>query len=331
MIVASVGKDVAKPWFDVCVLLGDDTHEQRFPNNQTGFRSCLKWLESFAADRYNVVFEPTGRYSELLAQYFHDRSKFHLYQANTRKISEYRDSIDFRTIDDRRAASVLAMYAEERASRPERYGLRQWQPKTEGQLALRDVRVRLRGLYKRKSALQNHLECGLVDPQIIRDTKAELKRVETELDKTIEYAKSIINKDSQLSDDVRRLDTILGVAEKTAIALVCLIDFRQFDSGRGLAVFAGLSNQRKTSGISIRSKERISKAGSPEIRAALYFPAMSAIEDNPQMREFAERLKTKGKIYPVIRTAVSRKLLMLAWTLIKKGVDYDSSYRGGPN
>ena len=98
-----------------------------------------------------------------------------------------------------------------------------------------------------------------------------------------------------------------------------------------LAVFLGLSNQQKTSGTSVRTKERITKAGSPEVRAALYFPAMTAIEKNPQLREFADRLKAKGKLYPVVRTAVTRKLVMLAWTLIKKGVDYDPSHVGGPN
>jgi len=314
------------------MLLGEEQYERQFSNNTLGLRSCVKWLESFKhVDQFNVVFEPTGRYSELLAKFFVERPRFCVYQVNPRKISEYRNSIDFRRTDDRRSARVLAMFGEERATRPGRYGLHPYQPKTESQLALRDVRVRLRGLYKRKCALENHLECGLVDKEIIRATKTELKGLEEAIDKTLEYAKSIIKKDPQLNEDVRRLDTILGIGLKTAIALVCLIDFRRFENSRALAVFLGLSNQQKTSGTSVRTKERITKAGSPEVRAALYFPAMTAIEKNPQLREFADRLKAKGKLYPVVRTAVTRKLVMLAWTLIKKGVDYDPSHVGGPN
>lgn len=331
MRVASVGNDVGKTWFDVCVLLESEKHEHRFPNNSTGLKNCLKWLSSFKADQFNVVFEPTGRYSEPFAKFFSNCPAIRLYQVNPRKISEYRDSIDFRTVDDKKSAGVLAMFAEERVPRAERYRLRQYEPPTERQLALRDVRLRLRGLLKRSSALQNHLECQLKDDWINDQTKADLERVQEDIAATLDYARKIIDADPQLKEDVRRLDTILGIGEKTAIALVCLIDFRKFENSRALAIFCGLSNRRHTSGTSVRAKERISKAGNPEIRAALYYPAMSAIEDNPQMREFADRLKAKGKLYPVVRTAVSRKLIMLCWTLITKGVDYDSCYKGGPN
>lgn len=331
MIIASVGKDVSKLCFDVHMLLGDKEYKRQFANNMSGLSACLKWLDSFEVDQFNIVFEPTGRYSELLANYFSNRSKYRLFQENPRKISEYRKTIDFRSVDDQRAARVLALYADERATRPERYKLRQFEPKTKAQLALRDVGVRLRGLYKRKNALENHLECGLVDKCIIRDTKAELKSVEKEIAKTLKYAKSIINQDPQLKEDVRRLDTIVGIGELTAIILVSMVDFRKFDCPRMLAIFLGLSNKRKTSGTSVHEKERISKAGNPAVRTALFYPAMSAIEANPQLREFAARLKAKGKIYPVIRTAVTRKLVMLAWTLLAKGIDYDPAHVGGPN
>ena len=39
---------------------------------------------------------------------------------------------------------------------------------------------------------------------------------------------------------------------------------------------------------------------------------------NPQMREFSERLKSRAKPNKVVITAVMRKLLVLATTLVKK-------------
>jgi transposase len=65
------------------------------------------------------------------------------------------------------------------------------------------------------------------------------------------------------------------------------------------------------------------RSGSSELREALYFPAMVAIQHNPQMRAFADRLKEKGKPPKVIICSVMRKLLVLATTLIHKQQFYD--------
>ena len=40
---------------------------------------------------------------------------------------------------------------------------------------------------------------------------------------------------------------------------------------------------------------------------------------NPPLRVFAERLRAKGKRPKVVITAVMRKLLLLAWTLLRTG------------
>jgi hypothetical protein len=45
-------------------------------------------------------------------------------------------------------------------------------------------------------------------------------------------------------------------------------------------------------------------------------PATVAMRANPILRVFAERLRAKGKRPKVVITAVMRKLLLLAWTLL---------------
>jgi transposase len=325
--IGNVGNDIAKEWFDICLLVDEQRQDQRFQNNNAGFKKCQKWLESFKGiERFNMVFEPTGRYGMPIAEFFLKNPKFSLYQVHPTKIKDFKKSLDIRKSTDRSSALALAYYGEERASKPQRYGLRMFEPKTSAQSSLADIGVRLRSLFKRKSMLENQLECGLVDSKVIQSTKRELSGIDKDIADMLNYAKEVIQNDPVLQGDVERLVTILGIGMKTAITLVSLVDFRRFNSGRALGCFLGLSTKVKESGTSVRSKERMSKAGNKHVRTALYYPAMTAMQHNPQLREFAEGLKAKGKIHPVIRTAVTRKLVVLAWTLINKGTNYDPNY-----
>jgi transposase len=54
-------------------------------------------------------------------------------------------------------------------------------------------------------------------------------------------------------------------------------------------------------------------------RKALYIPATVAIRCNPVLRIFAIRLRAQGKRPKVVITGVMRKLLLLAWTLVRTG------------
>ena len=59
-----------------------------------------------------------------------------------------------------------------------------------------------------------------------------------------------------------------------------------------------------------------SKGGRRDLRAALQMPAIVAMTHNPDLHAFAERLRAKGKNTQAVITAVLRKLLVLANTLV---------------
>jgi transposase len=62
------------------------------------------------------------------------------------------------------------------------------------------------------------------------------------------------------------------------------------------------------------------------LRKALYLPAIVAMRANPALRAFAERLRAKGKRPKVVITAVMRKLLLLAWTLLRTGQPFSATH-----
>src|SRR5262249_29196480 len=61
-------------------------------------------------------------------------------------------------------------------------------------------------------------------------------------------------------------------------------------------------------------------------QGARYMPAIVAIRCNPVLHAFAERLRAKGKRPKVVIAAVMRKLLLLAWTLVRTGQPFSPTH-----
>ena len=89
--------------------------------------------------------------------------------------------------------------------------------------------------------------------------------------------------------------SINGIGEATAAKLLSeIMDIKLYQSARQLAAFACLAPRLHKSGSSVRRKARMSKAGAPRLRKALYFPADVAIRNNPHIKELSERLKARA-------------------------------------
>jgi transposase len=76
----------------------------------------------------------------------------------------------------------------------------------------------------------------------------------------------------------------------------------------------------------MRLPSRLAKAGNAELRKALYFPAIVAMQHNAILRQFVARLKERGKVKMTVIAAVMRKLLTLAYGVLKSGQPFTSNY-----
>ena len=92
-----------------------------------------------------------------------------------------------------------------------------------------------------------------------------------------------------------------------------------------MAAYAGLCPRERTSGSSVRGRGRTGLLGPASLRKALYLPAVVAMRANPALRTFAERLRAAGTCPSVVVVAVMRKLLELAWTLLRNGQSFSVS------
>ncbi len=122
------------------------------------------------------------------------------------------------------------------------------------------------------------------------------------------------------------LASIPGIGTTTAAAILSEIgSVSQFASARQLTAFAGLDPRIRESGSSVRGRSCLSKAGSPRLRKALYFPALAALRFNPAIAALRARLLAAGKVKKLIMGAAMRKLLQIAFGVLKSGVPFDAA------
>ena len=99
-------------------------------------------------------------------------------------------------------------------------------------------------------------------------------------------------------------------------------DLDQHELAKAAAADAGLTPSHYESGTSVR-RPKMSKMGKTGVRAALYWPAITAMTRCPAMKAFAERLAARGKAKKVIIGAVMRKLVHICYGVLKHQTPYN--------
>jgi transposase len=93
-----------------------------------------------------------------------------------------------------------------------------------------------------------------------------------------------------------------------------------------VAAFAGLVPRERQSGSSVRGRVRLSKIGNARLRKALYFPAVTALRCSPFFQAWAEGLRARGKNRMAVIGAAMRKLIHLAYGVLKTGKPFDPEW-----
>jgi transposase len=131
--------------------------------------------------------------------------------------------------------------------------------------------------------------------------------------------------ETPLGTQLRALVSIPGLGRTTAATILASLPVERLATRRQVAAYAGLCPRERTSGSSVRGRSRTGPLGPAALRKALDLPAVVAMRANPARRAFAERLRAAGKCPKVVVVAVMRKLLVLAWTLVRSGQPFSVS------
>jgi transposase len=130
-----------------------------------------------------------------------------------------------------------------------------------------------------------------------------------------------LKQQSQADQRIQRLRTHPGVGLLTALCLVHSLEpVSRFANTRKVTAYAGLDPLERSSAERQRFL-RISKGGSRVLRFLLVEAAHTAIRKDADLRRFYQRL-TERHGRPKAKVAVSRKLLIRSYIMLRDEIDY---------
>ena len=315
-----LGIDIAKVKFDAALVskVGKPRHKV-FNNTPAGFQQLADWLTSNAVEHVHACLEATGTYGEALALFLHERGH-QVSIVNPAIIRAFGQSQLSRTKTDKADAALIARFCQMHQPAA-------WTPPPVEARELQALVRRLEALEQMRQMESNRLQAGVGAEPVKTSIEATLAFLDEQLQTTRRLIQEHIEAHPTLREQSELLVSIPGIAGTTAAVLLAeLLEAKQFSNAGQVAAFAGLVPRLRESGSSVRGRPCLSKVGSSRLRKALYFPAMVALRFNPLVRALGERLRQRSKSKMLILGAAMRKLLSLAYGVLKSGKRFDPAF-----
>ena len=320
MTLPPLGLDIAKMKFNACpVRVSGKLRHRTFSNDEAGFSQLSEWLTKNGAALTHACLEATGAYYEALATYLHDAGHA-VGVVNPAAVKAYAQSRLSRTKTDRVDATLIAGFCAER--RPPA-----WRPPAPELRELQALVRRLEALVEMRVIEENRLAAGGTVAAVRASVEEHIAYLAGQIKRTESLIRSHIDSHPGLKRQRELLDSIPGVGEATAAAFLAEVpNIKQYKSARQVAAFAGLVPRERQSGSSVRGRVRLSKIGNARLRKALYFPAVTALRCSPFFQAWAEGLRRRGKSKMAVIGAAMRKLVHLAYGVLKTRRPFDPEW-----
>lgn len=313
---AIVGIDVAKEKLDVALRVKSGKWKTKtVANKPAGFETLRAWLAKHGVLCAHICMEATGVYWEAVAEDLADHG-FAVSVVNPKQIKSTGEALGIRSKTDEIDAKLIGEFCAMRNPPL-------WQAPSATVRRLRALVARRDALIELRTAEGSRLEVtSVVDVrQSIEQTIAHLEQQIVQIEKQI---RQDIDDDPTLKGQRELLTSIPGVGDATAAKLLSHFGGTlRFGSSRQAVAYAGLDVRKHESGSSVRGRSKMSKKGHSDVRGALYMPAVVAKNRTPWGRAFAERLLAAGKPPMVVVGALMRKLVAIAYGVLKSGVPFN--------
>lgn len=337
-----VGIDVSKRKLDACFFNGETFISKVYESSPEGLKMLMKdakeeQLKSSEEGRGNIYFamESTGSYHVKCALAL-TQEGYTVYVLNPLIIKKYKEENLTRASTDKGSARAIATYVYNAFSNPfsEKDSLSRFKfvPRSDDTEALKLMVKAIEDLFKDRTRATNRMEALKQYPKeynkiplkslkkMVRKIDKEIKSIEKEIMKIIE--------EHGYKEQYKRLTSIPGVGERTAISLIAYFnEFETFESPKEVVSYVGLTPSIDESGSSVKKKGyKISKMGNPYLRQMLFMASLSASRYNNQCNTLYERLLSEGKDKKVILIAVASKLIRQAFAIVKFEREYNPLY-----
>lgn len=326
-----VGLDVSKDTLAVSYGSLNVSQEQHiakpimFENNTKGFKELMSFAKknkgTLKAPLY-FVMEATGVYYENLA-YFLTEKHQKVIVVLPNKTKNFSKTLDIKSKTDKLDAQMITQFGLERQMQP-------WQVPSPLTKALKSLTREYNSIKRMSAQVKNQIHAKEYSHEPLKESlkrsKATLSVFQKQLKEIEKQLKELVEKDSDLSNRISKIDKIEGVGFMTIVSIIAETNgFALIENAKQLTSYAGLDVVYNESGLK-KHKTSISKKGNRFLRQAVYMPALSACIHNPKLKQTYIRLVIKKNVKKVAIIAVARKLLILIYTIFKKNVDYVPNY-----
>lgn len=322
-----LGIDVSKDSLAVALQPGERKrpYEREVRNDAGGIARLQEWVQERGCElsRLTVVMEATGVYHERVAQALYEAG-CNVIVANPKRVRDYAAGLGLLHKTDKVDARALARYGREKG--PE---LVSWSPPPE------EVRI-LRSLYDRLSAVQEDLQREVnrrdqaaisEEPVlVIESLDNSIKRLREECERLKRAIEDHFDQHPGLKAQRELLQSIPSIGPVSGDLLLCLLLAHRFHSARQAAAFCGLIPKAHQSGSSVRKASRLTKQGDGRLRAKLYMAAVVAIRHNPELRQVYRALLAAGKSKLCALGALMRRLVHIAYGVLKHETPYNPQF-----
>jgi transposase len=317
---AYLGIDIAKRKFDVALMRPDrKIRAKAIPNTPTGHRELLTWLARHHDGPIHGCMEATGTYGTALAEALVDAGHI-VSVVNPAAIEAYGRSRLSRTKTDPTDARLIAHFCA--TQQPPA-----WVPLPREVRELQAFVRRLDALEGMRTQERNRLAAEPDPAEIRTSIQHVIDLLEAEMAALRIRIRDHFDQHQGLRQQRDLLTSIPGIGDATAAILLAEFGpMARFSHAGACAAFAGVVPREGRSGTSVHRKPRMAKLGAAALRKALYFPALAAIRCNPIVQALRQRLLARGKHRMVIVGAAMRKLVHLAFGVLKTGQRFRADF-----
>ena len=304
-----VGIDVGKSFLDIAIF--ELNSHWQVDNTPAGIKGLMAVFKRYKLTR--VLVEATGGYERAFVEACAEKL-LPVIVVQPVQVRQFADAQGIRAKTDKIDARLIALFGKilEPEVRP---------------IASKEVRL-IRDLLARKRQLNEartqELNRQHKAPRVLAASHRRLLKL---LDKEIAWTNENLAKRVAALTEWQRtydiLSSVPGIGDGVAFTLLGELPELGTLSNRQVAALCGLAPFNHDSG-QMKGKRRI-KGGRAPIRTVLYMAMLCAIQHNPVMRNFYQKLVAQGKHKKVAITACMRKMITILNTMVRNNQEWQTN------
>jgi len=305
----NVGIDIGKSMLDMCIY-EVDIYTQ-YPNTPEGVRQLLKQLSRYKVTR--IIVEATGGYERTLVESCADK-ELPLIIIQPMQVRQFAKAQGIIAKTDKMDSRLIAQFGA--VMKPE--------PKP-----LNSKKIRYtRDLLSRKRQL-NDMRTQELNRQhkaaaaLVATHKRVIKVFDTEIERINKLLAKAVSEVTEWQRTYEIASSAPGIGDGVAFTLLGELPELGNLSARKIAALCGLAPFNRDSGV-MKGRRRI-QGGRAPIRTVLYMAMLSAIQCNPIIKHFYQKLVAQGKHKKVALTACMRKMVTMLNAMVRDNCEWQTN------